>query len=184
MNETKYLVYLEEKGFIEKISKGGIWSFTKKISNSKKYDTLLGAFIRLSESKKIEEFKKSNSIIIIEELSSETEDGPITSTITGKLIYKSNNGRGRPKKETKDMVIPNVLKEEKSVLHEGHEPKKRRGRPRKKINNSEEKPTITFETQLKTKKQLDEENPLIKKKVETDLNITVLKASTDDSFWD
>jgi len=191
MKETRYLIYIEEKDFFHKVSKEGEWIFTSKKSEAKKYDTVLGAFIRLTDSRELDELKKLKASILIEETITE-EDGTTSSRISGGLVYKTMKGRGRPRKEADDeeekteskIILPEVDPNKVRKLNEGTEPK-RKGRPRK------ETPTTT----VKTNNVITNGEPLAKKAtqkteelkteiVDTDLNVVVQKVSESDSFWD
>lgn len=209
MKETRYLVYLDEKGYVKKVTKEGEWIFTKSLKDSLKFKTITGAYIRLAVAKKETELTELNSCLLVVELTDEEN-----LTVLSKLDYKLSKRRGRPLKETTEIVeneviLPTVDSEKVKQLNEGTEPK-RRGRPRKiptvppedreKLNEGvepkrrgrprKETPTTTVQTNHVTEQKVVE--PLVKKKseptvtqvVENDLTVKVESASTEDSFWD
>jgi len=119
---------------------------------------------------------------------------------------KPKRGIGRPPKK---VVLPEVDETKVKKLNEGvDEPKKRRGRPPKQNRTIEGfQSTDELENPISPKKTANKvhtnhliqdtsEEPLVKKKeiveeetpetkiVESDLNVKIVKTSTEDSFWD
>jgi len=191
MKETRYLVYLDEKGYVRKVTKEGDWDFTKSLKDSLKFKTITGAYIRLSAAKKETELTNLNSCILVVE----DNDGELT--VLSKLDYKLSKQRGRPRKETtiKETPVeePKDVMEAESSIEEIKEEPKRRGRPRKiptvptdeleKLNEGVDKPvkrgrgrprkettiketpTTTVQTNNVSEQKVVEE-PLVKKKEE------------------
>jgi len=253
MKETVFLVHIKEKGYIKNITNEGEWIFTGNLKKSLKFRTLTGAYIRLVESKKIPDlFNLNGSIIIVEFyedefnvlsklnyiLSKETtfpaeENKTVTPHVTKEETSKLNEGveepkrgRGRPPKKKEEtisdepkrgrgrppkekVVLPEVDETKVKKLNEGvNEPKKRRGRPPKqnriiegyqatdelkdsnppkktanKVHTNHVIHDTTEEPLVKKKEKIVEETPETKI-VESDLNVTIVKTSTEDSFWD
>jgi hypothetical protein len=196
MKETVFLVHIKEKGYIKNVTNNGEWIFTDNLKYSLKFRTITGAYIRLVESKKNPELFDLNGSIIVVEFYEDKFN------VLSKLNYILSKDTKFTDEKNK-RLIPSVPKEDRAQLSEGFEPKKRRGRPPKQKNIIEEhKETDKSNLPKKTANKVltnnivqnKTEEPLVKKKenkdktietkiVESDLNVTILKTSTENSFW-
>jgi len=163
MKETRFIVHISEKGYVNKVNKDGEWSFTKNLKECLQFKTLTGAYTRLKESKKISEFANLDSSILI----IETTDNKLN--IISKLNYILN--KKTPFTDNK-VLKQNINESEKNILVSS-----------KKTANKVHTNNII---------QNKIENTIVKKKdpiqeiniVESKLNVKVLKSSVEDSFWE
>jgi hypothetical protein len=148
MKELRYLVFFDKYGYYaQKQSKDTEdWTFTRKISESKRHKTIHGAFIRLDYAKNLPEFDDVNRGILVEQV--ETIGNKKVTKLVAKMSYKTMDKLiseevieqpeivEKPKVEKEpsnkeNTTLPEVDPNKVRKLNEGTEPKKRRGRPRK-----------------------------------------------------
>ena len=204
MKELRYLVFFDKIGYYanKQSKETEDWTFTKRISESKRHKTIHGAFIRLDYANNIPEFKNVNKGVLVEQL--ETIDNKEIIKLVAKLDYKTMD-RIVAEKEIEQPRVdiePNKhpKKETSGEITTETTTKKKRGRPSasNKIQIEGYQPTVGLTTTPPNKKDITEEpgnvmeaeseNEEIKTEPITLINdeshVKVAKISTEDSFWD
>ncbi len=190
MKEVRYLVFFDKLGYYsnKQSKETEDWTFTQTISESKKHKTIHGAFVRLEGANDISKLKDVNRGILVEQ--TETTDNKEIVKIIAKLSYK-----------TMDKTISEKEIEQTELVIEPTKQTKQTKETVELTTTIEDKPTIDFETSLKTKEMLDQMDQstetLVKERetvnkvtepltstIEEESTVKVAKISAEDSFWD